>query len=108
MSVFIIDFYFPGLAVRNAAPRILDAGKKLLKNIARKGLNASIGLASDAIRGKNMEQALENRIGEVFGNNKSKTRVSKNTRKRKQPTRNRSKIVGKKSRKSVVHKDIFS
>ena len=97
-----------GLAVRNAAPLILDAGKSFLKKIARKGLNASIGLASDAIRGKNMEHAIQNRIGEVLGNSKSKQSKKKKTVKRKLSAATKTKYNTKKSRKNVAHKDIFS
>ena len=55
-----------GLAVRNAAPMLLEAGKKLLKTFIRKGASASIGIAKDAIRGANIQQAIKNRLGEAL------------------------------------------
>ena len=96
-----------GLAVRNAAPLLLEAGKNFLRNLGKRGLNASIGLASDAVRGKNMRQAIKNRVGEVLDQSLAES-SNKRPTKRKKVQSKRSKKASKKSRKSTSHKDIFS
>ena len=55
-----------GLAIRNAAPMILEAGKQLLRKFARKGVSASIGVAKDALRGKDIRHSIKNRLGEAI------------------------------------------
>ena len=97
-----------GLAVRNAAPMLLEAGKKLLKTFVRKGASASIGIAKDAIRGANIQQAIRNRLGEALMSPSDQPKIAgkKRTRGKAKKRINSSKV--KKQRISTPNKDIFS
>ena len=85
-----------------------------MSNLARRGVNASIGLASDAMRGRNMSNALKHRVGEVLSSTliESKKTVKKptqsNSKKRKNMKKSNSKAKSKRPRKSTPVKDIFS
>ena len=48
---------------RIAAPILKNSAKNFAKKLVRKGAETSIGLASDALRGKNMNEAILRRLG---------------------------------------------
>ena len=87
---------------------LLEAGKKLLKAFAKKGANASIGIARDALRGENIQQAIRKRVGEaIIGPVESQPPKKKSKRTR---GKNKKKKVISKVKKQKVggsHKDIF-
>ena len=47
---------------RFAMPLVKSVGKKIVRSVGRKALKQTVGLASDALRGKNMKQAIKRRM----------------------------------------------
>ena len=85
---------------RVAAPILKESAKNLFKKFAKKGVETSIGLASDAIRGKDMNEAIRLRLGNS---------QQKHPRKRKQgPIKKQVAAKKKKIVRSRKQKDIFS
>ena len=100
---------------RTIMPLAKDAGKKVL----RAGLKTGVGLASDALRGKDMSQALRHRVTgalqEVAGldqtrsNRKRKASTRKGTRPPKRVrSSNHGKAYRRKAGSALQGGDIFS
>ena len=84
--------------MRAAVPIFKEHGINMLKNIAKKGAQTTLGLASDALRGRNMEEAIRNRLSQSSSAPKRKKSMGG---KKKKPK-------AKKPRLSKQQKDIFS
>ena len=87
-----------GSMMRAAVPLLKEYGKNMLKDFAKKGARTTLGLASDALRGRNMEEALRNRLSQTSS-----------PLKRKKPTATKSKKKTKTKKARISkQKDIFS
>ena len=84
---------------RVAAPILKNSAKNFVKKLVRKGAETTVGLASDALRGKNMSEAIVQRLGGG----------KKRGKKRKQPSaKTQPPSKKKKSGEPRKQKDIFS
>lgn len=93
-------------AVRNAAPILKDVAKKALQNIAKRGLKTGIGLAGDALRGKDMSKALQMRIADAISpESQTKKKPKKKPAKRPRKTGNKGSPARKKAK---LPNDVFS
>ena len=84
---------------RVAAPIFKQSAKNFVKRLVRKGAETTVGLASDALRGKNMTEAVVHRLE---GGKKKAVKRKKTPAKGQPPTKK------KKSGGARKQKDIFS
>ena len=52
---------------RFAMPLVKTVGQKLARSVGQKALEHGVGLASDALKGKNMKQAIKRRLAQTVG-----------------------------------------
>lgn len=84
---------------RVAAPILKNSAKNFVKKLVRKGAETTVGLASDALRGKNMSEAIVQRLG---GGKKRGKKRKQPSAKRQPPSKK------KKTGEPRKQKDIFS
>ena len=84
---------------RVAAPILKNSAKNFVKKLVRKGAETTVGLASDALRGKNMSEAIVQRLG----GGKKRGKKRKQTSAKRQPPSKKKKSGGPRKQK-----DIFS
>ena len=71
---------------RVAAPILKNSAKNFVKKLVRKGAETTVGLASDALRGKNMSEAIVQRLG---GGKKRGKKRKQPSAKRQPPSKKR-------------------
>lgn len=99
-----------GSLMRSALPVLKTVGKRAAKEVLRTGLEAGVGIASDALQGKNLKAAARARVSRAAANtveNVIKTHTQKRAPQKRAPQKRRRAPVTQQRKRRRKAGDIF-